>query len=109
MKIFYAIATLALLSTSASADGWDTIERCTYSKFFGRMCTTSYREAPSRTIAQEQEDEKARRASIDKWEAFASRRAPTTMKASAAWSTPRRVASSAAASSRSCRVCARWT
>ena len=70
MKIFYAIATLALLSTSASAEGWDVVERCTYSKFFGRMCTTSYREAPARNLAQEQEDEKARRASIEKWEAF---------------------------------------
>ena len=70
MKLLYAIAALTLLSTSASADGWDVVERCTYSKFFGRMCTTSYREAPARNLAQEQEDEKARRASIEKWEAF---------------------------------------
>jgi hypothetical protein len=72
MKTFYAIATIALLSisTSASAEGWDVVERCTYSKFFGRMCTTSYRDAPSRSLAQDQEDEKARRASIEKWEAY---------------------------------------
>ena len=70
MKILYAIAALALLSTSASAEGWDVVERCTYSKFFGRMCTTSYRDAPPRSLAQEQEDEKARRASIEKWEAY---------------------------------------
>jgi hypothetical protein len=70
MKLLYAIAALALLPTSVSAEGWDVVERCTYSKFFGRMCTTSYREAPARDLAQEQEDEKARRASIEKWEAF---------------------------------------
>ncbi len=70
MKLLYAIAALALLPTSVSAVGWDVVERCTYSKFFGRMCTTSYREAPARNLAQEQEDEKARRASIEKWEAF---------------------------------------
>ena len=70
MKLLYAIATLALLSTSASAEGWDVVERCTYSKFFGRVCTTSYRELPPRDLAQEKEDEKARRASIEKWEAF---------------------------------------
>jgi hypothetical protein len=70
MKLLYAIATLALLSTSASAEGWDVVERCTYSKFFGRVCTTSYRELPPRDLVQEKEDEKARRASIEKWEAF---------------------------------------
>ena len=70
MKLFYAIAAFALLSTSASAEGWDVVERCTYSKFFGRMCTTSYRDAPARSLAEVQEDEKARRASIEKWEAF---------------------------------------
>jgi hypothetical protein len=70
MKLLYAIATLALLSTSASADGWDVVERCTYSKFFGKMCTTSYRDVPARDLAQEKEDEKARQASIEKWEAF---------------------------------------
>ncbi|SDP12512.1 hypothetical protein [Afipia sp. GAS231] len=70
MKLLYAIAALALLSTSASAEGWDVVERCTYSKFFGRVCTTSYRELPPRNLAQEQEDEKATRASIEKWEAY---------------------------------------
>jgi hypothetical protein len=70
MKLLYAIAALVILSTSAYADGWDVVERCTYSKFFGRMCTTSYRDVPARNLAQEQEDEKARRASIEKWEAF---------------------------------------
>jgi hypothetical protein len=70
MKLLYAIAALALLSTSVSAEGWDVVERCTYSKFFGRVCTTSYRELPARDLAQEKEDEKARRASIEKWEAF---------------------------------------
>ena len=68
MKILYAIATLALLSTSAQA--WQIVERCTYSKFYGRLCTTSYMDDPPRNLAQEQEDEKARRASIEKWEAF---------------------------------------
>ena len=32
MKILYAIATLALLSTSAQA--WQIVERCNHSKFF---------------------------------------------------------------------------
>jgi hypothetical protein len=68
MKILYAIVTLALLSTSAQA--WQVVERCTYSKFFGRVCTTSYLDDPPRNAAQELEDEKARRASIEKWEAF---------------------------------------
>ena len=70
MKILYAIAALILMSTSVSAEGWDVVERCTYSKFFGAMCTTSYRDLPPRDLAQEKEDEKARRASIEKWEAF---------------------------------------
>ena len=39
MKILYAIATLALLSTSAQA--WQVVERCTHSKFYGRVCTPS--------------------------------------------------------------------
>ena len=68
MKILYAIATLALLSTSAQA--WQIVERCTHSKFYGRVCTTTYLDDPVRNPAQEQEDEKARRASIEKWEAF---------------------------------------
>ena len=68
MKILYAIATLALLSTSAQA--WQIVERCTHSKFYGRVCTTSYLDDPVRNAAQDQEDEKARRASIEKWEAF---------------------------------------
>ena len=34
------------------------------------MCTTTYLDDPARNPAQEQEDEKARRASIEKWEAF---------------------------------------
>jgi hypothetical protein len=58
MKILYAIATLALLSTSAQA--WQIVERCTDSKFYGRVCTAT----------QDQEDEKAKRASIEKWEAY---------------------------------------
>src|ERR1700709_2317880 len=70
MKLLYAIAALTLLSTSASADGWDVVERCTYSKFFGRMCTTSYRDLPARNLAQEQEDEKEWRGALDKGEAF---------------------------------------
>jgi hypothetical protein len=68
MKILYAIATLALLSTSAQA--WQIVERCTHSKFFGSVCTKSYMDDPVRNEAQEKEDEKARRASIEKWEAF---------------------------------------
>ena len=68
MKILYAIATLALLSTSAQA--WQIVERCTDSKFYGRVCTTSYLDDPPRNAAQEQEDERVRRASIEKWEAF---------------------------------------
>jgi hypothetical protein len=68
MKIIYAIATLVLLSTSAQA--WQVVERCTHSKFFGKMCTTSYLDDLPRNAAQEQEDEKARRASIEKWEAY---------------------------------------
>ncbi len=70
MKLLYAIATLALLSTSAHATGWDVVERCTWSKFYGRVCTTSYRDQPPIDEAQAREDEKARRASIEKWEAF---------------------------------------
>ena len=68
MKIIYAIVTLALLSTSAQA--YRIVERCTYSQFFGSMCTTQFLNDPPRNIAQELEDEKARRASIEKWEAF---------------------------------------
>ena len=34
------------------------------------MCTTTYLDDPPRDLAQEKEDEKARRASIEKWEAF---------------------------------------
>jgi hypothetical protein len=70
MKILYAIATLALLSTSTSAQAWQIVERCTHSKFYGRVCTTSYLDDPVRNATQDQEDEKARRASIEKWEAF---------------------------------------
>ena len=70
MKLLYAIATLALLSTSAQANGWDVVERCTWSRFYGRVCTTSYRDQPPIDEAQAREDEKARRASIEKWEAF---------------------------------------
>ena len=55
MKILYAIAALALLSTSAQA--WQVVERCTYSKFYGQKCTTSYLDDPPRNAAQEQEDE----------------------------------------------------
>jgi hypothetical protein len=68
MKILYAIATLTLLSTSAQA--WQVVERCTHSKFYGQTCTTSYLDDSPRNAAREQEDEKARRASIEKWEAF---------------------------------------
>jgi len=68
MKILYAIAILAVLPTSAQA--WQVVERCTHSKFFGKLCTTSYLDDSPRNPAQEQEDEKARRASIEKWEAF---------------------------------------
>ncbi len=68
MKTLYAIAILALVSTSAQA--WHIVERCTFSKFYGRVCTTSYMDDPPRNLAQEQEDEKAKRASIEKWEAF---------------------------------------
>ncbi|MEO8317863.1 MAG: hypothetical protein ABJA75_12975 [Bradyrhizobium sp.] len=70
MKLLYAIATVALLSTPASASGWDVVERCTWSRFYGRVCTTSYRDLAPRDEAQDREDEKARRASIEKWEAF---------------------------------------
>ena len=68
MKILFAIVTLALLSTSAQA--WQVVERCTHSQFFGKVCTTSYLDDPSRNATQELEDEKVRRASIEKWEAF---------------------------------------
>ena len=50
MKILYAIATLALLSTSAQA--WQIVERCTHSKFYGRVCTTSYLDDPVRNAAR---------------------------------------------------------
>ena len=49
MKILYAIATLALLSTSAQA--WQVVERCTHSKFNGKVCTTSYLDDPVRNPA----------------------------------------------------------
>ena len=68
MKIIYAIAALTLLSTSAQA--WQVVERCTESQYYGRKCTTSYLDDPTRNEAQEREDERARRASIEKWEAF---------------------------------------
>ncbi|XIA67239.1 hypothetical protein ACFIOY_16680 [Bradyrhizobium sp. TZ2] len=56
MKILYAIAILALVSTSAQA--WQMVERCTFSRFYGRVCTTTYLESQPRNLAQEQEDEK---------------------------------------------------
>jgi hypothetical protein len=68
MKTLYAIATLVLLSSSAQA--WQVVERCTQSQFFGSVCTRSYLDDPPRNAQQEQEDERARRASIEKWEAF---------------------------------------
>ena len=68
MKILYAIATLALLSTSAQA--WQIVDRCTHSRFYGSVCTRSYVDDPPRNEAQEKEDEKAKRAGIEKWEAF---------------------------------------
>ena len=68
MKIIYAIAALTLLSTSAQA--WQVVERCTESQYYGRKCTTSYLDDPTRNEAQEREDERARRASIEKWEAY---------------------------------------
>jgi len=68
MKTLYAIAILALVSTSAQA--WQIVERCTFSKFYGRVCTTSYLDDPPRNLAQEQEDDRAKRASIEKWEAY---------------------------------------
>ena len=68
MKILYAIAILALASTSAQA--WQIVERCTYSRFYGSVCTRSFLDDPPRSLVQEQEEEKARRASIEKWEAF---------------------------------------
>jgi hypothetical protein len=68
MKILFAIVAFTLLSTSAQA--WQVVERCTHSQFFGKMCTTSYIDDQPRNAAQDQEDEKARRASIEKWEAF---------------------------------------
>ena len=67
MKILFAIATLAMVSTSAQA--WEMVEKCTFSKFFGRTCRTTYVES-ERNPVQDQEDEKARRASIEKWEGF---------------------------------------
>ena len=70
MKLLSAIATLVLVSTSAQASGWDVVERCTWSRFYGRVCTTSYRDQPPRDEARDREDEKARRASIENWEAF---------------------------------------
>jgi hypothetical protein len=68
MKTLYAIAALTLLSTSAQA--WQVVERCTESQYYGRKCVTSYLDDPARNEAQEREDERARRASIEKWEAF---------------------------------------
>ena len=72
MKILFAIAAFALLSTSmsTSAQAWELVERCTYSKFFGKVCRTTYYEDEARNPAQELEDQRARRASIEKWEAF---------------------------------------
>ena len=72
MKILFAIATFALVSTSmsTSAQAWDLVERCTYSKFFGKVCRTTYYEDEARNPAQEAEDQRARRASTEKWEGF---------------------------------------
>ena len=72
MKIVFAIAAIALVTTSMSTpvQAWELVERCTYSKFFGRTCRTTYIEDEARNPAQEIEDQKARRASIDKWEGF---------------------------------------
>jgi hypothetical protein len=70
MKIVFAIATFVLVSMSTSAQAWEIVEKCTYSKFFGRTCRTTYIEDEPRNPAQELEDQRARRASIEKWEGF---------------------------------------
>ena len=72
MKIVFAIATFALVSTSMSSpvQAWELVERCTYSKFFGKVCRTAYYEDEARNPAQEAEDQRARRANTEKWEGF---------------------------------------
>jgi hypothetical protein len=72
MKIILAIAAFALVSTSMSTpvQAWELVEKCTYSKFFGKTCRTTYYEDEARNPAQELEDQRARRASIEKWEGF---------------------------------------
>ncbi len=84
MKILYAIAALALAVDVGAGPGrsWNA---ATYSKFYGKVCTTTYLDDPPRNPAQEQEDEKARRASIESGKRSASRSAPMTTKASSAW------------------------
>ena len=58
MKTLFAIATFALVSTSMSTpvQAWELVERCTYSKFFGRTCRTTYYEDEARNPAQELEE-----------------------------------------------------
>jgi hypothetical protein len=72
MKIVFAIAAVVLVSTSMSTpvQAWELVERCTHSKFFGKVCRTTYFEDEARNPAQEAEDQRARRAAIDKWEGF---------------------------------------
>jgi len=66
MKTLFAIAAFALVSTSmlTPVQAWELVERCTYSKFFGRTCRTTYLEDDARNPAQELEDQRAKRTSM---------------------------------------------
>jgi hypothetical protein len=68
MKTIYAIAALAIMSSSAQA--WDVNTTCTYSRFYGSTCRTSVLPDQQRDYAQEAEDEAAKQERIKKWEAF---------------------------------------
>jgi hypothetical protein len=69
--ILYAIATLALLSSSAQA--WEVRTSCAHSGFYGSTScrTVGIEDQPQiRDEAREAEDYRARQESIKKWEAF---------------------------------------
>lgn len=67
----FVLAALAVLSTTAAYAGdFDVSRHCTFSKFYGVNCTTSYREPVQVDPVQARIDEEEKQKSIAKWEAF---------------------------------------
>jgi hypothetical protein len=65
------IAALALLASTVAAQAdFDLKRSCTFSRFYGLNCTTSYREPTQVDPVQARIDAEERERSIAKWEAF---------------------------------------